>query len=148
MYDIATIGAAPAPRDKTVERFGLLKTKLRDRGFQFGKTVWREGTFLLRPQALRQLRTGVNGIVLIGEAAGWISPSSAEGLSYAFRSAELLAEVLHARPDDVNNRYRRATLPLRRNILLKTLKSRVVFQPSLRTIVMRLGIQSMDIITA
>ncbi len=33
------------------------------------------------------------------------------------------------------------------SFLLKALKSRVIFQPSLRTIVMRLGIQSMDVIT-
>jgi hypothetical protein len=38
-------------------------------------------------------------------------------------------------------------MPLRRNIFLKTLKSRVVFNPSLRTVVMRLGLQSMDIIS-
>jgi len=36
-------------------------------------------------------------------------------------------------------------LPLRRNIFLKGLKSRVVFHPGLRRLVMKLGIQSMDI---
>jgi len=142
------IGAALTPRDRTIERFELLKTRLRDHGFQFGRTVWKEGTFLRRPQALRQICTGTSGVVLIGEAAGWISPSSAEGISYAFRSAEALAEVLRTGPDHVARRYYRVTLPLRRNILLKTFKSRVVFQPSLRAIVMRLGIRSMDIITA
>ncbi len=142
------IGAALAPRDRTIERFELLKKRLRDYGMRFGKTVRRESTFLLRPQATRQVCTGTSGVVLIGEAAGWISPSSAEGLSYAFRSAEILAGALHAGLDNVDSRYRRATLPLRRNILLKTLKSRVVFNPLLRRIVMRLGLQSMDIVTA
>lgn len=101
---------------------------------------------MLRPQSTRQLCTGTNGVVLIGEAAGWISPSSAEGLSYAFRSAHFLAEVLNAGLGNVGSRYRRATIPLRRNVFLKTLKSRVVFNPSLRAIVMRLGLQSMDVI--
>jgi geranylgeranyl reductase len=141
------IGAALAPRDRTIERFELLKARLRDYGFRFGRTARRQGTFLLRPQSRRQLCTGADGIVLIGEAAGWISPSSAEGLSYAFRSAELLAGVLCSGLNNAAGRYRRATLSLRRNILLKTLKSRVIFRPSLRTIVMRLGIQSMDMIT-
>jgi len=142
------IGAALAPRDRTIERFELLKKRLRDYGMPFGKTVRRESTFLLRPQTTRQICTGTSGVVLIGEAAGWISPSSAEGLSYAFRSAEALAEVLHAGLGNVASRYRRATLPLRRSIFLKTLKSRVVFNPLLRRIVMRLGLQSMDIVTA
>jgi len=142
------IGAALAPRDRTTERFELLKTRLRDYGVPFGRTVRREGAFMLRPQTTRQICMGAGGVVLIGEAAGWISPSSAEGLSYAFRSAHFLAQVLHVGLENVNRRYGRATLPLRRNILLKTLKSRVMFNPTLRTVVMRLGLQSMDIINA
>jgi geranylgeranyl reductase len=128
-----------------MERFERLKNKLRDWGFRFGKTVRREGALLLRPETIGQVSTGTQGIALIGEAAGWISPSSAEGLSYAFRSARILAEVLHTGLENVAQRYRRATLPMRRNIFLKGLKSRVVFHPRLRRIVMRLGLQSMDI---
>lgn len=139
------IGAALAPRDRTTERFDLLKTKLRHWGIEFGKTVWREGTYLLRPESVRQVSTGSRGIALIGEAAGWISPSSAEGLSYAFRSAQILAEVLHAGPENFERRYHRATLSMRRNILFKSLKSRVVFNPTLRGVVMRLGLQSMTV---
>jgi len=145
---LLVIGAALTPRDRTLEKFELLKKKLRDYGFAWGKTVWREGTFLLRPQTTRQVATGRQGIVLLGEAAGWISPSSAEGLSYAFRSAQLLAEVLQTGPENLARRYHAATMSLRRNILLKSLKSRIVFQASLRRIIMRLGLRSMDIVTA
>jgi len=139
------IGAALAPRDRTTERFELLKTRLRDYGMQFGRTVRREGAFMLRPQTTRQICTGTDAAVLIGEAAGWISPSSAEGLSYAFRSAHVLSEVLNAGIEHVHRRYYAATMALRRNILLKGLKSRVVFSSTLRKIVMALGLRSMDI---
>jgi flavin-dependent dehydrogenase len=139
------VGAALAPGDRATERFELLRQKLRAWGFRFGATVRREGTLLLRPETVRQVSTGTHGIVLIGEAAGWISPSSAEGLSYAFRSARLLAEVLHAGLENVQPRYHAATRPMRRNIRLKGLKSRVVFHPGLRRIVLRLGLQSMDL---
>lgn len=139
------IGAALRPKDRAVERFELLKQKLRDYGFVFGKAVRREGAFMLRPRSARQISTGTKGIALVGEAAGWISPSSAEGLSYAFHSACILAEVLHTGLENFEQRYRRETMPMRRNIRLKSLKSRVVFNPSLRKIVMKLGIQSMDI---
>jgi hypothetical protein len=39
-------------------------------------------------------------------------------------------------------------MPLRKNILLKVLKSRVVFQPILRGIIMRSGLRSMEVVTA
>jgi flavin-dependent dehydrogenase len=142
---LLAVGAALAPRDRTRERFERLKSRLRDWGFRFGRTVRREGALLLRPETVGHVSTGTAGIALIGEAAGWISPSSAEGLSYAFRSARMLAEVLHAGLDDVAPRYHRTSQPLRRNILVKGLKSRVVFHPGLRRIIMRLGLQSMDI---
>jgi flavin-dependent dehydrogenase len=143
--DLLLIGAALTPRDKTLEKFDLLKRKLREYGFAWGKTVGREGTFLLRPQTVGQVATGSEGVVLLGEAAGWISPSSAEGLSYAFRSAQILAEVLQTGPENLARRYHAATTSLRGNILLKSLKSRVVFQPTLRRIIMRLGVRSMSI---
>jgi flavin-dependent dehydrogenase len=143
--DHLIIGAALVPQDRPIERFELLKTKLHAYDFQFGKATWRQGTLLLRPDSSRQVSTGTNGIVLLGEAAGWISPSSAEGLSYAFRSAQFLAEVLHAGLNDVERRYHRATAPLRRNVFLKSLKSRVVFNARLRRLVMTLGLRSMDV---
>ena len=58
---------------------------------------------------------------VVGEAAGWISPSSAEGLSYAFRSALMLAEALQTTPHDFEKRYYQKTRALRRNIVLKIL---------------------------
>jgi len=143
--DQLVIGAALAPWDRTVEKFERLKSKLCDWGIEVGETVWREGAFLLRPTSVRQISTGARGVALLGEAAGWISPSSAAGLSYAFRSAQILAEVLHGGLEDSERRYHRATLPLRRNILLKSLKSRVVFDPTLRRTVMKLGLQSMTV---
>jgi flavin-dependent dehydrogenase len=143
--DHLIIGAALRPKEKTAEKFKLLKSKLRDHGFQFGKTVWREGAYILRPLRMRQLSTGTKGIALLGEAAGWISPSSAEGISYAFRSALLLAEVLRSTPNDFENRYYQKTRALRRNIFFKNFKSHFIFNPRLRKAVMKSGLQSMEI---
>jgi geranylgeranyl reductase len=139
------IGAALHPKQNIAEKFDLLKSKLRGCGFDFGKTVWREGAFVLRPVKTRQLFTGEKGIALIGEAAGWISPSSAEGLSYAFRSAVMLAEALRSIPDGFEKRYYEKTRALRRNIFLKNLKSHFIFNPNLRSAVMRCGLQSVKI---
>jgi geranylgeranyl reductase len=141
--DYLIIGAALHPKQKTSEKFNLLKSKLKHRGLEFGKTVWREGAFILRPVKTRQVSTGKKGIALLGEAAGWISPSSAEGLSYAFKSALLLAEALRTKPDGFEKRYYEKTKELRRNIFLKNLKSHFIFNPTLRKTVMRSNLQSM-----
>jgi flavin-dependent dehydrogenase len=110
-----------------------------------GRTVWREGAYILRPLRAGQVFLGGDGIALIGEAAGWISPSSAEGLSYAFRSAMLLAEALKTSPNGFEKRYRDGTRGLRRNIFIKNLKSRFIFSPALRQLVMRSGLQALDL---
>jgi geranylgeranyl reductase len=100
---------------------------------------------MLRPANTQQISTGTKGVALVGEAAGWISPSSAEGLSYAFKSALILAQVLRETPSGFEKRYYQKTRQLRTNIFLKNVKSHFIYNPWLRTIVMRTGIQSMKI---
>ena len=139
------IGAALHPKESPVEKFTRLKTKLRRYGMNFGKTVYREGTLILRPVKQNQLITGKKGIALLGEAGGWISPSSAEGFSYAFRSALMLADALRGSPDGFEKRYHEKTRGLRKNIFHKNLKSFVIFNPILRKMIMRIGIQSIKV---
>jgi geranylgeranyl reductase len=139
------IGGAFHHKQRAFEKFRLLKKKLRHIGFEFGKTVRREGASLLRPVKTQQLSTGAKGIALLGEAGGWISPSSAEGISYALRSALDLAEALQKTPDGFEKRYDEQMKALQRNIWLKNLKSHFIFNPRLRKAVMRSGLQSMKI---
>jgi flavin-dependent dehydrogenase len=139
------IGAALYPRRDTSGKFELLKSRLRDYGLPFGKTIHREGAFILRPASMRQVSTGTKGVALVGEAAGWISPSSAEGLSYAFRSALVLGRLLHETLTGFERRYYLRTIHLRRNIFLKNMKAHFIYDPWLRRIVMSTGIQSMEV---
>ena len=139
------IGAALHPRRDVFGRFELLKNKLRDYGFRFGKTTRRKGAFILRPVKTQEICTGKNGVALLGEAAGWISPSSAEGLSYAFKSALILAQILRKTPDGFEKHYYQKTRQLRRNIFLKNIKSHFIYDPWLRKIVMRTAIKSMEV---
>jgi flavin-dependent dehydrogenase len=140
--DYLLIGAALEPKKNTNAKFRLLKETLRNNGFHFGKTVWREGAYILRPMKTAHLMTGKDRVAFVGEAAGWISPSSAEGISYAFRSASALAEALHTTPDGFEKRYQKKTISLKKNIFLKILKSHFIFNPTLRKIVMKSGLQS------
>ncbi|MHC4462561.1 MAG: FAD-binding protein [Planctomycetota bacterium] len=139
------IGAALHPRHDVAGKFELLKNKLKDYGFRFGKTICKQAAFILRPARTQEICTGKNGVALLGEAAGWISPSSAEGLSYAFKSALILAQTLHKTPDGFEKRYYQKTKQLRRNIFLKNIKSHFIYDHWLRKIVMRTGINSMEV---
>jgi flavin-dependent dehydrogenase len=139
------IGAALYPRQQVLNRFELLKKKLRNYGFKFGKTVRKESAFMFRPVSTKQICTGIERIALLGEAAGWISPSSADGLSYAFNSALTLAQVLHKTPEDITKRFYYQTRKLKRKIFSKNIKSHFIYHPWMRKIVMRLAIKSMEV---
>lgn len=143
--ELLIIGAALLAHQQPSEKFMLLKSKLRNYGFEFGKTVWREGAIILRPTRMHQLSTGSKGIALIGEAAGWISPSSAEGLSYALKSALYLAEALNSSLNGFEKHYFKKSRPLRNTIFLKNLKSYVLFDPRLRRAVMKSGVESVAV---
>lgn len=139
------VGAALEPGPDVTAKFELLKNRLKDNGFHLGKIVRKESAFILRPVSPRQISNGAGGIALIGEAGGFISPSSAEGLSYAFKSAIALADVLNESFNDFERRYRRNTRILRANLLIKNLKSQFIYNPSIRNIVMKTGLQCIRI---
>jgi flavin-dependent dehydrogenase len=77
----------------------------------------------------------------IGEAGGFISPSSAEGFSYAFQSALVAAEVLNGGLEAVTHRFARASSRLRWGLRSKNLKAPFMYQPLLRRMVMASGLQ-------
>jgi flavin-dependent dehydrogenase len=136
------VGAALAPGPEALPRFDRLKAGLAAFGYDLSRPCGREGSQLLRPVSLRQIALGARGLALVGEAAGFISPSSAEGFSYAFRSALALARALEPGLEGWESRYHRATAPLRTNLLLKNLKSPAMYVPALRRLALRSGLLS------
>ncbi|OJV62784.1 MAG: hypothetical protein BGO41_00165 [Clostridiales bacterium 38-18] len=75
---------------------------------------------------------------LVGEAAGAISPSSAEGISFALKTSRLLAEAFFLE-DCVNTRrrYLRAVMPIKFKLLLKRIKLPAMFHPYIRRIIIK-----------
>ena len=144
--DMILVGAALSPRNDVVKKFEQLKQGLVRQGLRLGKAIAREGAVINRPLSLNQIYTGTGGVALLGEAAGWISPSSAEGLSYAFKSARHLAEALNEDPSGFNQRYARKTRNMRLNIILKNLKSPLMYHKLLRRLILRSGIKSVNVV--
>ena len=121
------------------------KQRLACFGFDFGTPEKTEACLVLRPTGPRSFCCGKENAYLIGEAAGFISPSSLEGISSAILSASALYESLNdAHP---LHTYRRRTLSLRMKLLFKRLKCPFMYWPFLRTLVMRSGLSALDVKT-
>lgn len=114
--------------------------RLRATGGRFGAEISRSASAIARPSCMHHLCTGTGSVLLAGEAAGFISPSSAEGISYALRSAASLAEALLGGVSGASTRYRAKSLPLAINVGLKAAKSSAIYASQTRRIVMRSGV--------
>lgn len=125
--------------------FETLKQKLAGVGFLLGEPIKTEACLVCRPSSMRDFCCGADGVFLVGEAAGFISPTSLEGVSFAFESARALSEALNHNPDDPQKSYRKRTLKIRMRLLLKQLKSPFMYDPLLRTLVMKSGLQSITV---
>lgn len=137
-------GGAFAPRGCR-ESFERQKLRLAEYGFKFGEPLKTEACTVLRPRSPFDICSGRDGAFLIGEAAGLISPSSLEGISFAVNSAKLLADVLNG--GAAEKRYAAGLLPMRIKIAAKVMKCPFMYEPVLRNAVMKSGIASININT-
>ncbi len=144
------LGAALPPGRDAVRRFAAFKAKLRPFGYDPGPALQREAALVLRP--LLPPPASTNGrACLIGEAAGCISSSSAEGFSYALDTARLLHESLetvlrrtdrnapHFHPD-VCRLFSRRLRGVRLRLLTKGFKRHFMYVPPLRRLILRSGL--------
>lgn len=137
-------GGAYPPKDCRT-RFETQKKRLSGIGFSFGKAEKTECCLVLRPSRFHDFRTGRDNAFLIGEAGGFISPSSLEGISSAINTGYMLSRVLNARTSSPNAAYRRKTFGLRLKLYLKVLKSPFMYNPLLRRLVIASGLHSIDV---
>lgn len=138
------LGAALRPRECTWEKYEMLKAKLTKLGFNFNNKIKTEGAHIYRPKKVSQFYAGRDCIALVGEAAGAISPSSAEGISYALKSSLYLAQSLEEGIDGFLDRYKQKVKDIKLNLLIKNLKSPAMYNSLLRKLVMKSGLQSIN----
>lgn len=138
------LGCAIEYGENVEVKFELLKEKLKKYGFKFENSFRRNGSFILRPNCVDQICLGKKNIALIGEAAGFISPSSAEGFSYAFKSALELTKALETGIEGFDYRYRIGVKHIIRNIRLKNLKRPAMYNSLIRKYILKSGIMSLD----
>lgn len=132
------------PQKYCSERFNAQKNALIKMGYNLRNPIKREACVVLRPSRFRDFCCGENGAFLIGEAAGFISPSSLEGISWALESAMSLADALVS--ENPNRKYIKNTLKIRLKLRIKELKCPFMYNPVLRRLVMKSGIRSVEAI--
>lgn len=146
--DRLIVGTAVPVEFPARPRFELLLEKLRGLGMKLENEVFREAAMIVRPHSLKDICPVPDVsrcVALVGEAAGWISPSSAEGISYSMRSAEALADALLETPGGLDswNRVRKIFLrklkPLYSDIWWKILRIPFMYHPLLRGMIIRSG---------
>ncbi|MDR1554357.1 MAG: FAD-binding protein [Prevotellaceae bacterium] len=138
--DYFIVGGAFPPNDSNM-RFEMLKEKVKNSGIFFEKLVKREGCFVYLNKSIMSTCTGKNRVYLIGEAAGMISPSSLEGISYAMESAKILAEIINKDCENIGYRYFMKTLKIRIRLIFKILKIPFMYNKFLRKLIMKSGIK-------
>lgn len=117
-------------------RFETLLAILRRAVGLEGEVVERSARPLSRPHRREQLFAGEGPVLLAGEAAGLVSPSSGEGISFAVESGAAAGRAACA--ESPAAAYERAFRRQARRVARKFVKARVIFSPRLRRLAMLL----------
>ena len=112
------------------ERFEKILAWYRDTFSLDGEVLVRSARRLTRPRAKGDLFGGSGPVLLAGEAAGLVSPSSGEGLSFAIASGAAAGRAAREASPEVayGGPFRR----LARRVARKFIKARVIFSPAWR----------------
>ena len=125
---------------KLVEK-GIVSEKV------FAKPLKTEAFQVLRPHLIDGIWRGEESAFLIGEAGGFISPSSLEGISFALASGEYLAEAFgeNVGGESILQYYKKKTNALCLKVKCKCVKRPFMYHPVLRTMVLKSGISAIKI---
>ena len=113
-------------------------------GNSFGEAVKTEACLVSSPRVMKDYCTGDKSVFLLGEAAGFISASSFEGLSSAMFSGKMLADAFAecGSYEKTQRIYRKSTRSLRLKLRMKSVKRILLCTPIIRRAIMSSGIQS------
>lgn len=129
------------------ENFERQKARLEDFiGAPLGEPILTEACLVCSPRRRRDFNCGRESIYLVGEAAGFISSSSFEGISSAMLSGKYLADALSVAesPKSAIGSYRKKCRKLQFKLSTKIFKRAVLCSPLSRGLIMKSGIESVE----
>jgi geranylgeranyl diphosphate/geranylgeranyl-bacteriochlorophyllide a reductase len=106
------------------DKIGILKNT--------GVPEIREARFTFVTSSIDDIRLGAKNVMLCGEAAGLISPSTAEGISYALRSGHLCAKAILEDFENAHLKYREYCSGMIKEIERKLEKNKILSDPKSR----------------
>lgn len=77
--------------ETTKMKYDLFKAKLAEKFGVNGEVLRKEAHLIFRPSSINDIFLGTGNLMLFGEAAGLVSPSTGEGISFALRSGHYCA---------------------------------------------------------
>lgn len=119
--EVAIVGSVYYPKtrqpyllqDRAIE---MLRSKLP----QLGESTLREASTALHIRQAKDVVPGTGNVLLVGEAGGFMSPTSGEGISYALNSGRLAGRAIAtSKPADRLTEYSKAVEPIVKNIRRK-----------------------------
>jgi len=138
-------GSAIEEGKDTTTLHNLQKEKLKKYGYDLTNPTKKEGCYIVRPFSSKEIFFGKENVALIGEASGLISPTSAEGISYAMLSGDILGTALIEDKNNFLALYEKKAKKLKKNITKKIIKYPMMYNKTIRGIVFRLGVKSLRI---
>ena len=127
------------------EAFELQKYRLENcLNTKFGEPVKKEACLVCSPRKSKDFFVGGRGAYLVGEAAGFISASSFEGISSALLSGHILAQALAKSKTQRQAlaRYKSGTCRLKFKLWTKIPKMKILTSPTLRCLIMKSAVAS------
>lgn len=114
------------------DRMGIFVSKVREKFAISGRLIKREAGVGLWLEHIEDVDLGAGGVLLVGEAAGLISLSSGDGISFALRSGYNCALALNRDFDDAGSKYRSLCEPLLDELTHKIERSQALSNPLAR----------------
>ena len=113
-------------------------------GIDFGEPIRREACLLTCPKRVGDVLCGKPSAYLLGEAAGFITADSFEGISSALHTGRMLGEAFSEgkNHEEILKIYKSKTKKQRRKIRYRIFKMRLLCSPAFRHLVMKSGIKS------
>ncbi len=113
-------------------------------GCEFGEPVKKEACLLTNPKRVGDILCGKSRVYLLGEAAGFITADSFEGISSALLTGRMLAEAYTEGEthDKIIKLYKSKTKKQKRKMRYRILKMRLLCSPTFRHLVMKSGVKS------
>ncbi len=142
--DKIVVGIATQYNDSN-DRFEMMIRKLETKGYQFAEATRKEGALIFRPRLRNNIHLFKGNILFIGESAGLISPSSAEGISYALSSGEKLAKSINEDIYLFKDNYKKYMNSYISALRFRNLKSSIMYSGLLRKQIFKSGALSMEV---